>query len=205
MLAGMLVLIPTYLTATVLVAMVRWTDGVLHLLPARFRPEAILGHPVPGLGVVVSLVVLILAGTLVATVMGRAMVSGTEALLRRLPLLRWFYFSSKEVLEAIFAPGSKSFRRVVLVEYPRKGLYTIGLVSGEAMQDLSHGSGAKCHTVFLATTPNPTTGLQIVVPEEQIHHLRWGVDDAISYVVSVGVITPKEQIHVPDGEVRTGS
>lgn len=192
MLTGILALLPVLLTGWALMTLMKFTDKALGLIPPAYRPEELFGFPIPGLGLVLSIMVVFVIGALVANVIGRTLLGLGENILEKIPLLRWFYFSTKQVLEAIFVKGEDSFRRVVLVQYPRKGLYSIGFVTGESAGDLAEKVPGRSFTVFIPTTPNPTSGFLYVIPEEETVPLDWGVDEAFRMIISAGVILPKE-------------
>jgi uncharacterized membrane protein len=192
LLTGVLALIPVLLTVWAFLVMVNWTDKILDLIPKAYRPEALFGFPIPGLGLILSLVVIYIIGAFVANVMGRSLLNLGEKLLEKIPLLRWFYFSSKQLLEAIFVQGQDSFRRAILVEYPRKGIYSIGFVTGEARSEFDKNVPGRAYTVFVPTTPNPTSGYLIIVPEAETIPLSWSVDDAFRIIISAGVLMPGE-------------
>ncbi|UCG38988.1 MAG: DUF502 domain-containing protein [bacterium] len=192
MLTGMLVLIPIFLTGWVLRALMRWTDRALALIPPAYRPENLLGFNIPGLGLILTLSIVIVIGALVANVIGKSLLSGGERLLRRIPLIRWFYFSSKQMMEAILMKDEDSFRRAVVVEYPRKGIYSIGFVTAEAKGQLDYRVPGRCYTVFVPTTPNPTSGYLVVVPESEMIPIDWTVDEAFRMIISAGVLMPGE-------------
>jgi uncharacterized membrane protein len=196
LLTGVLVLIPLFLTGWVFLALVRWTDQILGLIPPSFRPEELIGFPIPGLGLILTLVIIFVIGAFVANVIGRSFLSLGERILERIPLLRWFYFSTKQLLEAIFLQGQDSFRRAILVEYPRKGIYSIGFVTGEARGQLNDQVPGPAFTVFVPTTPNPTSGYLIVVPESEAIPLNWSVDEAFRIIISAGVLMPDEGMTV---------
>lgn len=192
LLTGVLALIPIFLTVWAFLVMMRWTDRILGLIPRAYRPEALFGFPIPGLGLILSLIVVYVIGAFVANVMGRSLLSLGEKIMEKIPLLRWFYFSSKQLLEAIFVQGQDSFRRAILVEYPRKGIYSIGFVTGEAKSELDMNTPGRAYTVFVPTTPNPTSGYLIIVPETEAIPLSWSVDDAFRIIISAGVLMPGE-------------
>ena len=192
LLTGLLALIPIYLTVWAFLAMVRWTDRILGLIPKAYRPETLFGFPIPGLGLILSLIAVYIIGAFVANVMGRSLLNVGERILEKIPLLRWFYFSSKQLLEAIFVQGQDSFRRAILVEYPRKGIYSIGFVTGEARSELDRQVPGRAYTVFVPTTPNPTSGYLIIVPESEAIPLGFSVDDAFRIIISAGVLMPGE-------------
>lgn len=189
-LTGMLVLVPLFLTGWVLITLMRWTDRALRLIPPAYRPEALIGFNIPGLGLILTIAIIFIIGALVANVAGRKFLAMGEGILEKIPLLRWFYFSSKQILEAIFISGQDSFRRAILVEYPRRGIYSIGFVTGEAADQFEKHIPLRSFTVFVPTTPNPTSGYLIVVPEEDAIPLDWSVDEAFRVIISAGVIMP---------------
>lgn len=197
MLTGLLVLIPLFLTGWVLLTLMKWTDRALRLIPPAYRPETLVGFNIPGLGLILTIVIIFIIGALVANVAGRKFLSLGERVLEKIPFIRWFYFSSKQILEAIFISGQDSFRRAVLLEYPRKGIYSIGFVTGESIGQLEN-SVPDSVTIFVPTTPNPTSGYLILVPEDQTIPLDWTVDEAFRVIISAGVIMPGEEEKVPE-------
>jgi uncharacterized membrane protein len=196
-LTGLLVLMPLFLTGWVLLTLFNWTDHILQLIPRAYRPEELLGFPIPGLGLIFTVALIFVIGGLVANVIGRKLVTTGEKILEKIPFLRWFYFSSKQIIEAVFINSQDSFRRAVLLEYPRKGLYSIGFITGESTGQLEEKI-PRSFTVFVPTTPNPTSGYLIVVPEEQIIPLNWTVDQAFRVIISAGVIMPGEEEKIPE-------
>jgi uncharacterized membrane protein len=192
MLTGLLVLVPLALTVWVLLALFHWTDRTLHLIPPVYRPEALIGFPIPGLGLILTIAIVFVIGGLVANVAGRKLISTGEKILEKIPLLRWFYFSTKQIMEAVFVQGQDSFRRAILLEYPRKGIYSIAFVTGEARGEISESIPGHSLTVFVPTTPNPTSGYLVIVPESETIPLSWSVDEAFRMIISAGVAMPGE-------------
>lgn len=192
MLTGVLALLPVLLTGWALLTLMKFTDKALGLIPPAYRPEELFGFAIPGLGLVLSILVVFVIGAFVANVIGRKLLGLGENILERIPLLRWFYFSTKQILDVIFVKGDDSFRRVVLIQYPRKGLYSIGFVTGEAGGDLGEKVPGRSFTVFIPTTPNPTSGFLYVIPEEETVPLDWKVDEAFRMIISAGVLLPVE-------------
>jgi len=190
---GILTLVPLYVTVWVLGTLVDTADGILQktlkLLPATWHPDAILGFHVRGLGLLMTILALISFGALVGNIFGRKFLEASEALLGRIPFVRWFYFSSKEVMEAIFRRDARAFQRVVMVEFPRKGMHSIGFVTSEAAGPAQPGGG-KRFAVFIPCTPNPTSGYLQIVPEGDLIPVDWTVEQAFRYVVSAGLIPP---------------
>jgi uncharacterized membrane protein len=191
-LTGVLVMLPLFLTGWVVLTLVKWTDRALALIPPAYRPENLIGFPIPGLGLILSIAIVFVIGALVANVMGRRLLATGEAILEKVPVLRWFYFSSKQVLEAIFIKGEDSFRRAILLEYPRKGIYSIGFITGETSGQIDRAISGKLYNVFVPTTPNPTSGYLIVVPAADTIALDWTVDEAFRFIVSAGVLAPED-------------
>jgi uncharacterized membrane protein len=191
-LAGLLALIPLWLTGWVLLSLARFSDHILMLIPRAYRPEVLLGHQIPGLGLLLSFLMVILIGALAANVIGRSLMAYGERILRNIPLLRWFYFPTKQLLETIFTKGQDSFRRSILLEYPRKGVFSLGFVTGEAKGQMNSNVPGRALTVFVPTTPNPTSGYLVIVPETEVIPISWTVDEAFRFIVSAGVLTPGE-------------
>ncbi len=203
MLTGVLVLVPLSLTGWVVLALFNWTDRALHLIPPVYRPEALFGFPIPGLGLILTVAIIFVIGGLVTNVIGRKLISTGEKILEKIPLLRWFYFSTKQIIEAVFVQGQDSFRRAILLEYPRKGIYSIAFVTGEARGELNDAIHGRALTVFVPTTPNPTSGYLIVVPEQEVIPLSWSVDEAFRIIISAGTVMPGElnNLSGPPGQV----
>jgi uncharacterized membrane protein len=196
-LTGLLVLIPMFLTLWVLLTLFNWTDRVLNLIPRAYRPEVLIGFPIPGLGLILTVAIIFVIGGLVANVIGRKMVATGEKILEKIPFLRWFYFSTKQIIEAVFISGQDSFRRAVLLEYPRRGIYSIGFITGESTGQLGDKIPDSL-TVFVPTTPNPTSGFLIVVPESDTVPLTWSVEEAFRVIISAGVVMPGDEEKIPE-------
>jgi len=192
-LAGLLALIPLFLTWWVLLSLMRFSDHILQLIPRPYRPEELFGHRIPGLGLILSLIMVFVIGALAANVIGRSLMNYGERVLKNIPLLRWFYFSTKQLLETIFLKGQDSFRRSILLEYPRKGIYSLGFVTGEAKGPMDSNVPGRAFTVFVPTTPNPTSGYLVIVPEGEVIPIPWTVDEAFRFIISAGVLTPGEE------------
>ncbi|MBD3618345.1 MAG: DUF502 domain-containing protein [Chromatiales bacterium] len=171
-------------------------DRTLLLLPPDWRPEALLGFPVPGLGIVLSILVVLITGMVVANLLGRKLVEGWESLLNRIPLVRSIYSAVKQILETIFVAGGKSFRKVLMVEYPRRGLWTLAFQTGSGTEEVHDKAGHRLVTVFVPTTPNPTSGFIILVPEEDIIELDMSVEDGLKLIMSLGVVAPPTRAKV---------
>ena len=188
--AGMLIWVPVGITLFILRILVNLADQTLALIPEQFRPEALLGFPIPGLGAVLSLLLLFVTGLVAANVFGKRIISIWEAMLRRIPLVRTIYTAAKSFLEMILSGQHDSFSRVLLIEYPRRGVYCIGFQTSSTVGQLDKHFSDKSVCVFVPTTPNPTSGFLVLAPEKDLIEIDMSVEDAIKLVVSVGVVVP---------------
>jgi len=198
-LAGLLVWLPIIITLYVIGFLVSLLDQTVNILPPSYRPDVLLGMHIPGFGVVLSLLVLFLTGMLVTNFLGRKLVALWEKILARIPLVRSIYSSSKQVIETLFSSNGQAFRKVLLVEYPRQGCWSIAFQTGSGTMELRDQVGQELITLFVPTTPNPTSGFLIVVPKDAVLELQMSVDDALKMVISLGVIQPAnlKPTHVP--------
>jgi uncharacterized membrane protein len=194
LIAGLLVWLPLGVTLLVFKLLVGLVEKLLDLVPAQYRPEALLGLEIPYLDVILSLLAMLvvtwLTGLLVTNLFGRKLVSIWESLLGRIPLVRSIYHSAKQVAETVFSSSGKSFRKVLLIEYPRKGLYTLGFQTGTSVGEVQDKTGEEVITVFVPTTPNPTSGFLLIVPIKDITELEMNVDDALKMIISLGMVEP---------------
>ncbi len=191
LIAGLLVWLPLGVTVLVIRLLVNFMDRILVLIPPAYRPEAVLGFEIPGLGVVLSVAIVLLTGALVANFFGRRIVALWEALLARIPFVRTIYSGVKQVTETIVSDRNRSFREVLLVEYPRKGLWTLAFHTGSEVREVCEKTGRELINIFVPTTPNPTSGFFIMIPREEVVPLSMSVDEAVKMIVSLGVIVPE--------------
>lgn len=188
--AGLLVWVPLGITLLVVRLLVRWLDGTLLLIPEAYRPENLLGFPIPGLGVVVSILIVFVTGVFVANLFGRSLISIWERLLARIPLVRSIYSGAKQLAETLFSEAGQSFRKVLLVEFPRKGLWTLAFQTGTEMGEAQRKTGRDVINVYVPTTPNPTGGYFVMVPREDVVELEMSVDDGLKMLMSMGAVVP---------------
>lgn len=194
--AGLLVWVPLGVTVLIIKFLVELMDKSLLLIPAAYRPEQLIGFKIPGLGLVLVLFVVLLTGVIVANIFGRSLVQLGEKLLNRIPLVRSIYYGVKQVMETMFSGAGKSFRKVVMIEYPRKGIWTLAFLTGDAMHAASEATGKKMINVFVPTTPNPTSGFFLMLPEEDVMDININVDDGLKMIISAGVVVPKQPTEV---------
>ncbi|HKZ72564.1 MAG TPA: DUF502 domain-containing protein [Steroidobacteraceae bacterium] len=189
--AGVLVWLPILATVWVVRFIVQLMDQTLLLLPENYRPEVVLGFPTPGVGIVFAFLVLLVTGLLVTNFIGRRLVGYWEDLLKRIPLVRSIYTSVKGFTETVFSQTGTSFRRVVMVEYPRKDMWSIGFVTADDIAEISAKTGVRQVCVYVPTTPNPTSGLIVMVPATQVIELDMSVDAAMKMIVTLGIVVPE--------------
>ena len=188
--AGLLVWLPFAATIVIVKFLIDLMDKTVLLLQPEWQPANLLGFSIPGFGVIIALSILLLTGMLAANLFGRRFVEMWERILNRIPLVRSIYSSVKQISSTIFDPSGKSFRKVVLLEYPRKGLWSIGFLTNDAMGDELCSVDDTLVSVFIPTTPNPTSGFIIMTRKDEITELNMNVEEAFKFVISMGVIIP---------------
>jgi uncharacterized membrane protein len=192
--AGLLVWLPVGATILVFRLLLGLIERLLFWMPAEYRPEALIGFNVPGLNAAVAgtlaLAVLLATGILAANFLGKRLVTTYESLLARIPLVRSVYSAVKQIAEVVFSDSDSSFTRVLLIEYPRKELYCIAFQTSENARELQARTGEPIVTVFLPTTPNPTSGFILFVPRRDTIVLDMSVEEALKMIVSLGVVVP---------------
>ena len=195
LIAGLLVWLPLGVTLLIIKLLVGLVNSALELVPVAYRPEALLGLESPTFGLILAVLAMILAlfftGLLLTNLFGRKLVAAWESLLGRIPLVRSIYHSAKQVSETVFSSSGKSFRKVLLIEYPRKGLWTLSFQTGDSAGEVQAKTGAEMLTVFVPTTPNPTSGFIIMVPKTDVVEMEMSVDDALKMVISLGMVEPQ--------------
>jgi uncharacterized membrane protein len=188
--AGLLVWIPLGITLWVLKVTVELMDESLLLLPQAYRSEALFGFHVPGLGIILTLAILIVTGALAANFFGRKLLAVGDHLLTRIPIVRSIYGGVKQISDTLFSPEGKAFRRAVLVRYPHAGTWTVALVTGTPQHEVARILGTDQISVFVPTTPNITAGFFLIVPRSDTIELDMTVDAALKYIISMGVAEP---------------
>lgn len=191
-LAGVLVITPLAATIFFMRFLLLSVDKILLLLPVEYRPENFLPFPVPGLGLILLIIVLLVTGVLVRNLLGRKLVALGELIMSHIPFVSRFYSAVKQLVETVFSATSQDFKRVVLVEYPRRGLYSMAFVTGVAAGEVQEKTKQKVINVFLPTTPNPTSGFYLMVPQEDIIPLDMTVEAAFKVIISGGFLNSEE-------------
>ncbi len=190
-LSGLLFWIPIAVTIVVIRFIVELLDQSLALLPERYQPDNLLGFHIPGLGLIFTLVIVFLTGLLVANLLGAKLVYLWEKLLARIPLIRSIHSAAKQLIQAIVQPKDESFRKVVMVEFPRKGAWAIGFQTSQKLSNFSNEEAL--YAIFVPTTPNPTSGFLIMVAADQMKTLDMSVEEAFKMIISIGVVIPDRE------------
>jgi uncharacterized membrane protein len=193
LIAGMLIWIPVMVTVWVIRFLSGILDQSLVLLPPSWRPEAVFGQYVPGVGIILSFLLLLVTGIIVRNLFGGQIVAGVEGLVRRIPVIGAVYGGAKSFSETVLTDKGKSFKQVVLIEFPRKGLFSVGFITCEDMDEVQARTEQDVVCVFVPTTPNPTTGFLVAVDRNEITRLDMTVDDAVKMLLTLGVVVPRWQ------------
>ena len=197
--SGLLVWLPIVVTLVVLNILVDLLSKSLLLLPTGLQPDVLLGFHLPGVGVVLTLVVIFLTGLFAANFFGKKLVALGDAIMARIPLVRTVYTGVKQVTQTLFTPGGQSFRKVLLVEFPTPGVWTIAFQTGEVSKEIQGALSDTMVSYFVPTTPNPTSGFLMMAPRSKVIDLDISVDQALKMVISLGVVQPvpptKKKIH----------
>lgn len=187
-LAGLAVLIPIGLTLYVFFFVIGVLDGLLVLLPRQYQPQTWLRYSIPGLGVVATVALIFFSGLVVRSYLGKKMMVLWDGFLGRIPIVRSIYEGSKKVVDSMFVNKNRSFKKVVMVSFPHSGAYVLGFVTGEVTDRLASKIGGKVLNVFVPTTPNPTSGYLLMVPEGQVIEVDMTVEEAFTSIISCGMV-----------------
>ena len=187
---GLLVLVPLFITIWVLIVLIGILDQSLLLVPASLQPEALFGMSIPGLGALLTLGIILLTGVIATNFFGKRIILFWESLLGRVPVVKSIYYSVKQVSDTLFADSGQAFRKALLVQYPREGSWTIAFLTGKPGGDVVNHLQGDYVSVYVPTTPNPTSGFFLMMPKADVIELKMSVDEALKYIVSMGVVAP---------------
>lgn len=187
---GLLIWVPLGITAWALKFLIGTMDQSLLLLPASLRPEALVGVYIPGMGTVLTLLVVFLTGLLTTNIIGQRLVLFWEGVLWRIPVVKSIYYGVKQVSDTLFSSQGEAFRKALLVQYPRQGSWTIAFMTGYPGGDVVNHLKGEYISVYVPTTPNPTSGFFLMMPKSDVIELDMSVDAALKYIISMGVVTP---------------
>jgi len=195
-LTGIVVIAPVGLTLWLIWTVAGWVDGmVLPLIPAGYQPQQYIGINLRGVGVIIFLIFTIVVGWIAKGLIGRSMIGFAELLVDRMPVVRSIYSGVKQIAETVFAQSERSFEKACLVQYPRKDIWAIGFISPEARGEVNAKAetGSDLLSVFVPTTPNPTSGFLLFFPREDVIELDMSIEDAAKLVISAGLVYPSER------------
>ena len=193
LITGLLIWVPLVITVWVLSFLVDTLDQSLLLLPVSWQPRSWIGFHIPGLGVLMTLAVVLATGVLAANIIGQRMVQYWEGLLARIPIFKSLYFSVKQVSDTLFSSSGLAFRKALLVQYPRQGSWTIAFLTGQPGGDVANHLKGDYVSVYVPTTPNPTSGFFLMMPVTDVVELDISVDAALKYIISMGVVPPDDR------------
>lgn len=192
LMAGLLIWAPAIITISVVRFLIGLSDRALLLIPRNFRPGELLGFNIPGLGVIFAVFVLLVTGVLARNYFGKYLVDGWERMLSRIPIVRSVYSSARQIAETVFSDNSKAFSKVCLIQYPRMGAWSLCFkTSSEVGEVQARTQSGNMVSVFVPTTPNPTSGFVIILPEDEVTELDMSVDEGLKMIISLGVVVPR--------------
>ena len=202
---GLLVLVPLVITLWVLNLIIGTLDQSLLLLPPQWRPELLLGFNLPGVGTILTLVIIFITGVVTRNFVGNRLLMLWELLLKRIPVVNSIYSSVKQVSDTLFSSSGNAFRKALLVQYPREGVWTIAFQTGVPGGDVKNHLSGDYVSVYVPTTPNPTSGFFLMLKKEDTIELNMSVDEALKYIVSMGVVAPPAPGSKPLASAQTGA
>lgn len=192
MLTGVAAIIPVGVTIYILLIIIKAMNNLVKVIPYRYQPDQILPFHVPGLGIIFTLILIFVVGLVTKSYLGKKAVTLGELIVGKIPLVRGIYKGIKQLVDAIMSDKGDSFKKVVLIEYPRKGLYSIAFVTGDTRGEIKERISQHTMNLFVPTTPNPTSGFYIVIPKSDVIPLTMTVEEAFTLIMSGGIITPRD-------------
>ena len=193
-LTGLAVMVPIGLTIYILVFLIGIMDGLFTIIPQQYHPATLIGFHIPGLGIIVMILLIFICGLMTKSIVGNKIVRSSEGLLDKIPVVRSIHMAIKKIVDSMFMYRTRSFKKVVLVEFPRKGAYTVGFVTGTPSHEIQRKIGRCCVSVYVPTTPNPTSGYFIIFPEDEIVPLDISAEEAFTLIISGGIVNPPERL-----------
>lgn len=192
--AGILVTAPISITIYVTWGVLKFLDNkITPFIPVQYNPNNYLPVEIPGLGLIVAIIFFIMVGWLTRNFLGRLLISTSEYIVERVPVINTIYGAIKQIFETVMASQSDAFKEVVMFEYPRKGIWVMGFVTGQTKGEVQSLTDTETVNIFLPTTPNPTSGFLLFVPKKDITYMKMSVEEGIKMIVSGGIITPPEK------------
>ena len=197
-LTGVIAVIPAGVTIYILYLIIKLMNNLVRFVPARYHPDQLLPFHIPGLGVIITLILIFTIGLVTRSYLGKKLAILGDRMVRQIPLVRGIYNALKQFVDAVFSDKGQSFKKAVLIEYPRKGLYSIAFVTGVSRGEVQVKTLQRCVNVFVPTTPNPTSGFYIMVPEGDMIALDMTVEEAFTLIISGGIVSPEDIQHMPE-------
>lgn len=191
LIAGLIVWVPLVITIWVLHLLVSTLDQTLLLVPESLRPEHLIGFAIPGLGVLLAALIVLATGIVAANFAGQRLIQFSESILGRIPFVKSIYSSVKQVSDTLLSDSGNAFRKALLVEFPHDGAWTIAFLTGTPPPSVAAHLSGEHVSVYVPTTPNPTSGYFIIVPKSRVRELDMTIEEALKYVVSMGVVAPR--------------
>jgi uncharacterized membrane protein len=188
---GLLVLVPLFITLWVLHTLINTMDQSLLLLPMAWRPKNLFGAEIPGIGALLTLLIIFFTGLVATNFFGRQLILLWESMLSRVPFVKSIYSSVKQVSDTLFSDSGNAFRKALLIEYPRQGTWTIAFLTGKPGGDVTNHLQGDYVSVYVPTTPNPTSGFFLMLPKKDVIELDMSVDAALKYIISMGTVAPQ--------------
>ena len=200
-LTGLAVIVPVGLTLYILVFLIGMMDGLLTLIPQKYHPTALIGFHIPGLGIIITILLIFFCGLMTKSIIGNRIVLYGEELLDRIPFVRSIHMAIKKIVDSMVLYRRRSFKKVVLVEFPRRGAYALAFMTGMPGDEIHQKTGQRCVSVYVPTTPNPTSGYFIIFPEAEVIQLDMSVEEAFTLIISCGIVNPPERLQ--KGQILT--
>ena len=194
LITGLLVLVPLVITVWVLKSLIGMMDQSLLLLPEEWHPHTLFGRDIPGFGVILTFAIVLITGLVATNFFGMQLIALWEKLLQRLPVVKSIYSSVKQVSDTLFSDSGNAFRKAVLVQFPREGAWTIAFLTGTPGGDVVNHLHGDYVSVYVPTTPNPTGGYFLMMPKADVIELDMSVDEALKYIISMGVVAPANKL-----------
>ena len=188
--AGLLVWIPIGLTIFVIKLLIDLLAKIYLLIPPPLRPENLLGIEIPGIGIIIAIIMVLLTGLIAANYFGNRIIRAWDSFLDRIPLIRSIYSPLKKFAELVLSDQTQNFSKVLLIEYPRKGVFSLCFQTSKELGEVQNHSGEELVCVYIPTTPNPTSGYIVLVPQNEVKELEMSVEDALKMIISLGVVVP---------------
>jgi uncharacterized membrane protein len=193
-LTGLAVIVPVGLTLYILVFLIGMMDGLLTLVPQRYHSRALFGFHIPGLGIIITILLIFICGLMTKSIVGNRIVVFGERLLDKIPFVRSIHMATKKIVDSMVFYRSRGFKKVVLVEFPRRGAYALAFMTGIPGENIQQKTGRRCVSVYVPTTPNPTSGYFIIYPETEVIQMDMSVEEAFTLIISCGIVNPPEPL-----------